>query len=114
MVLAKIDNRRLNDGFAATPFPGRSDIINRFEPRIADANRQLAHDRQALATLERQWASLEPHYAWLSKVTPKHFERAALGSTDHMAEVDRFLTGAFAAWEPLPAWFKEAIALGSK
>jgi hypothetical protein len=96
------------------PFPGRSEIMNRFEGHIAEVNRQRTRDRQALAALERQWASLEPHYTWLSQVTPKHFEHAALGLADDMAKVDRFLIGAFAEWEPLPAWFKEAIALGSK
>jgi phosphoglycolate phosphatase-like HAD superfamily hydrolase len=92
------------------PFPGSDQLSQHYQLRIAGLQQEIQQCQQQLLQIEQRLQMLAPHIDSLKQVQPQTYVRAAQGDGHAQADVWRFSTGLFAEWEPVPSWFKEALA----
>jgi hypothetical protein len=93
----------------AGEFPGKADIRGKATTDLAAVGAEIdkltAQANAITARLDRLRVEIEP----LGQVTSAAFYRALSGSESLPENVERYLRGAFAEWEPVPEWFKEIV-----
>ena len=93
----------------AGEFPGKADIQKKSTTDLAaigaEIDKLTAQANAITARLDRLRVEIAP----LAQVTPAAFYRALRGSESLPENMEHYLRGAFAEWEPLPEWFKEIV-----
>lgn len=98
-------------GMLQEDFPGKNEIAKDYAARrknVLDRLSRLAAEKEPLEEI-LNLASVEIQR--LEQVKPRHFQQILLTPGAVSTEVDHFIQGVFAEWEPMPAWFKEMLAL---
>jgi hypothetical protein len=94
-------------------FSGKSTIEARFKPRIA-LQEQILHDTEAKnSSLQARIRRIDEELKWLNKITVRTFLQALIRPEQSAPELDRYLCGVFAEWEPVPEWFQEIVSFSS-
>ena len=90
-------------------FPGKVEIEKQAAAGLEAVGTRIgrlsAEESVQAARLDR----LQCEINTLANVTPNTFYLALRGSAPDAEAVGRYLNGVFAAWEPVPDWFKECV-----
>lgn len=92
-----------------TDFPGKEGVVARYKGPLDELDARIRGLTARQADLEQQMARLEPEIAKLEVVTEADFVKALKDPTNASDELDGYLRGVFAAWEPIPDWFKDIV-----
>lgn len=93
----------------AGDFPGKTEILQASREEFAALSREVEEltAREAVITkkLDRLRAEMKP-FDW---VTLETFYRALQNPEAPSDDLERYLLGVFAEWEPVPDWFKDIV-----
>ena len=92
-------------------FPGKSQILNVHREELDERRHQVVTIKQWVTKLQELQKQMDAALAGLTAVTWHDFHRALLESDDPPENIRRHMSGVFAAWEPMPDWFREALSL---
>lgn len=90
-------------------FPGRDDILARHKDAMDELEARIGLLTTRRSKLKQQLDQLRPEIDRLEAVTEKDFVAALQGATDEPDELDTYLQGVFAEWEPIPDWFEDIV-----
>lgn len=93
----------------ASEFPGKDEVQTQAKARLAEVGKEIkklvAQKSAVSVKLDRLNAEIKP----LASVSYSDFMRALQNEAAPPPELDHYLRGAFAEWEPVPDWFKECV-----
>lgn len=92
------------------PFPGKDQTTRRFSGEKKALETKVEGLTARVANLEAQIARMSEAMEPLQGVGVKDFVRVLRDPTCTSEQIDRYLQGVFAEWEPVPDWFKEVAA----
>jgi hypothetical protein len=90
-------------------FAGKAEILQRYAPdhqRLGDA---ITSVQAKLAEIDRQLERPKSEVAKLKAVREADFERTLRGRAQATPDMDCYLRGVFAEWEPMPDWFRDLV-----
>lgn len=93
-------------------FPGKGEIIANYREvllGIAGQIKRLEAQRQTLMELESR---VNQKTTLFSQVHKQDLIQALLEEEDYSEEIELYLQGLFAPWEPMPDWFRQALEEG--
>lgn len=90
-------------------FPGKGDILDKY----AGQNKAVSEEIRILERRQHRIRPLEQRgnqELWrLPQVSERDFVRARVSRNAQSADVDFFVQGVFAEWEPVPQWFNDLL-----
>lgn len=92
-------------------FPGKSQILNAHREELDERRHQGATTQQWVTKLQELQKQIDAALADLTAVTWHDFLQALVEPGDPPEKIRRHMSGVFAAWEPMPDWFREALSL---
>jgi hypothetical protein len=92
-------------------FPGKADILATYQDRLDTRRRQADAAEQRAAELEELERRVEAALVDLETVTWHDFHEALVAVDGPTEKVRRHILGVFAAWEPMPEWFRQALSI---
>lgn len=90
-------------------FPGKATIVQKAEAELAGANAEINKKTAELAALATRRDRLKAESAPLKQVAPADLYQALQNPEIAPKNVELYLRGIFAEWEPMPDWFKEIM-----
>jgi hypothetical protein len=92
--------------------PGDYETLSPIMARLGQVQISLQELGEARGRIAQRITHLNHEIAWLSGVGPAEFRRRLLDPTQRDPGLDHYLTGVYAEWEPVPAWFQETVGEG--
>lgn len=96
----------------AGDFPGKSQIIQQYGKKSGDLLVRISYLEQYLIKLDGLVKQVTQVIQRLSAITTRDFRLALERPDKTNTELDTYIKGVFSEWEPMPGWFKDALAEG--
>lgn len=95
-------------------FPGKAVVDGKYYPEI-ESLEWLAHTLESEnRPLQEKLQRIDAELTWLNQITPNTFLKSLRRPEQVNPELDRYLYGVFAEWEPVPEWFREIVSFSGK
>lgn len=95
-------------------FPGKASVDARYCPEIESLER-LKHTLESEnRPLQEKLKRIDEELVWLNQITPDTFLKSLRRPEQVNPELERYLYGVFAEWEPVPEWFREIVSFSGK
>ncbi|MFC2054340.1 hypothetical protein ACFLV7_08600 [Chloroflexota bacterium] len=90
-------------------FPGKTEVLNQYQPLIRNQKKKLNVLSAKKETLEKILARAQEEIRDLKTISVKDFRHALKKTKLTNEQLDNYIRGVFAEWEPIPEWFKELL-----
>lgn len=91
-------------------FPGKQQVILAYRNAVATQREKIDSAKKVSRTVQVKLDRIEPALNRLENVTVKDFYRVLKDPTASTPDLDHYIQGVFAEWEPIPDWFLKAIS----
>ena len=91
-------------------FPGKRPIQQKYAHQKSMQKKKIHKLEAQKILLDKRVSRLQQEYAWLKQIREKDFVVMLHNPEKSSPQVDRFIQGVFAEWEPMPMWLVDALA----
>jgi len=92
-------------------FPGKAGINKDFRGRIAANQKTMDQIEARQVVLDRRVDRLLEELKKLEEISERDFVAALVDPEQASDKLDEYIRGVFAEWEPMPDWFRDAMAV---
>jgi hypothetical protein len=92
--------------------PGNLEALAPIQARLSQVQSRLQEFGEARARIAQKTVTLNHEIGLLQGISPADFRRRLLDPTQTDPSLDHYLTGVYAEWEPVPAWFQDLVSQG--
>lgn len=93
----------------ADDFPGKTEILEASREELPALSRLVEELTAMEAAIKERLDRLQAEMKPFDGVTPETFHRALQNPEALSDDLERYLLGVFAEWEPVPDWFKDIV-----
>ncbi|NMC29935.1 MAG: hypothetical protein GYA45_07690 [Pelolinea sp.] len=97
-------------GLLLKDFPGKEEIIIQSNDKIYTIQEQIKQKISEKSMVEKKLEMINFWINKLEKTTLNDFITARVENKGNFSEIEEYINGVFAEWEPIPDWFKEVIS----
>lgn len=92
-------------------FPGKRVINQSYQALIQGQKATIVEMEKKIQALQTKLDRIQMELEWLDSVSVQDFLRALNNPRQAKDDLDRYLQGVFAEWEPVPDWFRALLAV---
>jgi hypothetical protein len=92
-------------------FPEKNKIVKDIASRREKAQAEMSEASIEKEALTGLLYPVDKEILRLKRVKVKHFSHAMLGPGETNYDLNHYIQGVFAEWEPMPEWFKQMLSL---